>query len=939
MPDAKNLRSRVSYTRYFTIADSAESGGHQSATYYSYDVHGNVDSLLLDYRDIAGMNRNNRFKKIVYRYDLISGKVNEVTYQPGQPDAFHHRYFYDAENRLIEVHTSKDSLNWEQDASYTYYKHGPLARVLLGHQSVQGVDYAYTLQGWLKGVNTTDVATTTSPNPYEGGGHTSYDMGVDSMPVAKDAYGFALYYYGQNDYKPIGGVRPFANADTGIVGFKPLYNGNIAAMAVNIPKVGEPLLYNYRYDQLNRITGMDAYRGLNVTSNTWTPISTTSFKERVSYDPNGNILGYFRNGNNLIGKPLAMDSMNYHYIAGTNQLDYISDPVNKNNYKEDIDNQTIHNYTYDSIGNLIKDNAEKISSIEWTVYGKISRILKTDTTEISYIYDAAGQRIAKAVKKNNIKDSTYYVRDASGNVMSVYEHNDTVGRGHVLQKEIDLYGSSRLGMLIADIDVDTTLPAAATVFFMRGKKRYELTNHLGNVMVVISDVKKPIRSTIDTNLVIGYEPVVITATDYYPFGMQMPGRHGFATESGTWHGSYGYSIPAYLTVNHRSGNTPPEYTASVQVALDNGFLTGAGSDNYVVFISDSATMATVDSAYQLVGNGYRYGFNGQEKDDEVYGDGNELDFGSRGYDPRRGQWFSPDILQKKYPNWSPYNFVMNSPLKLKDGNGEDVLVTITENSITFSSTIYVTGPCANEVAANANNKFNTFSKAALQNRTYTDAQGKVYKVQIQMNFIAVDPTKPETVSGYNNTVNDKVGASGNNILNLTNNTNNLIDGDRAVANQKSGDNYRNTTKTIEVNGSKEQVNVSGNGNMAYLNAAKDDAYNGKVSIHETLHNFGLGDRYIEKVSYTWTSPLPYPGTTGTTTIQTTYPGFENDIMATGNEFNQEHIINLSVKALELSKTQGNTFVMYHAVDKANRKDKANAPSQFTQGKTTYKKQK
>jgi hypothetical protein len=36
-----------------------------------------------------------------------------------------------------------------------------------------------------------------------------------------------------------------------------------------------------------------------------------------------------------------MDSMNYHYKPGTNQLDYISDLVAKGNYKEDIDNQQI----------------------------------------------------------------------------------------------------------------------------------------------------------------------------------------------------------------------------------------------------------------------------------------------------------------------------------------------------------------------------------------------------------------------------------------------------------------------------------------------------------------------------------------------------------------------------------------------------------------------
>lgn len=62
--------------------------------------------------------------KIAYNYDLVSGKVNWVGYQPGQPDAFYHRYFYDAENRLNYAQTSDDSIYWEQDAYYEYYRHG-----------------------------------------------------------------------------------------------------------------------------------------------------------------------------------------------------------------------------------------------------------------------------------------------------------------------------------------------------------------------------------------------------------------------------------------------------------------------------------------------------------------------------------------------------------------------------------------------------------------------------------------------------------------------------------------------------------------------------------------------------------------------------------------------------------------------------------------------
>ena len=54
--------------------------------------------------NVAWLNFNNsnhgynRFKEITYNYDLISGKVNEVDYNPNNIDQFYHRYEYDAEN-------------------------------------------------------------------------------------------------------------------------------------------------------------------------------------------------------------------------------------------------------------------------------------------------------------------------------------------------------------------------------------------------------------------------------------------------------------------------------------------------------------------------------------------------------------------------------------------------------------------------------------------------------------------------------------------------------------------------------------------------------------------------------------------------------------------------------------------------------------------------
>ena len=53
--------------------------------------------------------------EISYQYDLTSGNVTQVAYQPGKIDQFYHRYTYDADNRLLEVSTSPDGIIWSVD--------------------------------------------------------------------------------------------------------------------------------------------------------------------------------------------------------------------------------------------------------------------------------------------------------------------------------------------------------------------------------------------------------------------------------------------------------------------------------------------------------------------------------------------------------------------------------------------------------------------------------------------------------------------------------------------------------------------------------------------------------------------------------------------------------------------------------------------------------
>ncbi|WP_353779233.1 RHS repeat-associated core domain-containing protein [Winogradskyella sp. 3972H.M.0a.05] len=56
---------------------------------------------------------------------------------------------------------------------------------------------------------------------------------------------------------------------------------------------------------------------------------------------------------------------------------------------------------------------------------------------------------------------------------------------------------------------------------------------------------------------------------------------------------------------------------------------------------------------------YRYGFQGQEKDDEIKGEGNSLNFTFRMYDPRLGRFMSHDPLFKSFPWNSPYTISEN----------------------------------------------------------------------------------------------------------------------------------------------------------------------------------------------------------------------------------------------------------------------------------------
>jgi len=77
----------------------------------------------------------------------------------------------------------------------------------------------------------------------------------------------------------------------------------------------------------------------------------------------------------------------------------------------------------------------------------------------------------------------------------------------------------------------------------------------------------------------------------------------------------------------------------------------------------------MDGRHGSSGSQYRYGFQGQEMDDEVKGKGNSVNYKYRMHDPRIGRFFAVDPLAPKYPHYTPYQFSGNKVIAWKELEG------------------------------------------------------------------------------------------------------------------------------------------------------------------------------------------------------------------------------------------------------------------------------
>lgn len=292
--------------------------------------------------------------------------------------------------------------------------------------SLQTIDYAYNIRGWLKSINNPDATL------------------VDDLFAYKINYNSKVFNESQE-----------------------LFNGNISETHWKSRTDNKLRNYSYKYDALGRLKKADYMTSYPLAIN---PTQNEDYTEGpIEYDNNGNILALKRKGLKLNNTVDIIDDLDYSYHSMSNKLREVLDAGSAAGYSDIIN--TEDDFIYDVNGNLTRDLNKGISLITYNFLNLPTKIYFTSNNNqdyIEYFYDSFGSKLKKKVFKNGLMTETAYnggfvykklnnaqnvafeylmtsngyaIRDNNNNLAYVYQFKDQNGNIRLSYSDINKNGS------------------------------------------------------------------------------------------------------------------------------------------------------------------------------------------------------------------------------------------------------------------------------------------------------------------------------------------------------------------------------------------------------------------------------------------------------------------------------------------------------------------
>ncbi|MGL5234450.1 MAG: RHS repeat-associated core domain-containing protein, partial [Empedobacter falsenii] len=202
-------------------------------------------------------------------------------------------------------------------------------------------------------------------------------------------------------------------------------------------------------------------------------------------------------------------------------------------------------------------------------------------------------------------------------------------------------------------------------------------NYLNLPTEVLWNASKKINYTYDASGVklrkVVTDGTTVTTTDYLGgFQYQNNVLQFFPTTEGYVNVTNGTAFSYVYNYTDHLGNVRLSYQKNTD-----GTLKVLEENNYYPFgLKHSGYNNT-----NLANTNYKYKYNGKELQEEF--NINLYDYGARNYDPAIGRWFNIDPMADEFENFSPYNYVLNNPIRMTDPNGmapDDIIIRGQNNS-------------------------------------------------------------------------------------------------------------------------------------------------------------------------------------------------------------------------------------------------------------------